>query len=180
MHVILDEASTAVQQSQIHFKSSYSQDVDNIFADEKQERPHILVFSANDESSLKSYYKSITVHLINPIVNMNLQDLAYTLSERRTRHFYRGYIVTSSTKIGSYELNFGKLRPNAPCIGFIFTGQGAQWSQMGKTFVDTFPSCKALLQHLDKVVQSLPNPPKWSLLGKLENSDHQFATDNYR
>ena len=165
-HAILDDASTAIPQSQSYFTSSYLQEDADFFADEKQESPHILVFSANDESSLKAYCKSITTHLINPRVSISLHDLAYTLSERRTRHFYRSYIITSSTKIDHDEFIFGKPRSNPPKIGFVFTGQGAQWSQMGKTFVDTFPSCKALLQCLDKVLQTLPDPPKWTLLGK--------------
>ena len=38
---------------------------------------------------------------------------------------------------------------------------------MGRSFVDTLPSARSLLCRLDKVLQSLPSPPSWSLLAEL-------------
>lgn len=128
-------------------------------------RPVTLVFSANDEKSLKSYVKALSDHLINPNVQIKLPDLAYTLSHRRTRHFHRAYIVTQDpTNIDQGKLVVGKKGHGVPRIGFVFTGQGAQWSKMGKALLDTFPSGKILLKKLDAVLQSLPDPPSWSLL----------------
>lgn len=128
-------------------------------------RPVTLVFSANDEKSLKSYVKALSDHLINPNIQIKLPDLAYTLSHRRTRHFHRAYIVTQDpTNIDQGKLVVGKKGHGVPRIGFVFTGQGAQWSKMGKALLDTFPSGKILLKKLDAVLQSLPDPPSWSLL----------------
>lgn len=131
-------------------------------------QPVTLVFSANDKKSLKLYVKALSDHLINPNVQVKLPDLAYTLSHRRTRHFHRGYLVTQDPmNIDQGKLVVGKQGLNAPRIGFVFTGQGAQWPKMGKALLDTFPSGKVLIKKLDAVLQSLPenHRPPWSLLG---------------
>ena len=122
--------------------------------------------SANDEKSLRSYSKSLSKHLKNPGVSVKLPDLAYTLSDRRSRHFHRAYVIAQSTRLDEAAFVFGKKDINSPRVGFVFTGQGAQWSQMGKGLVDTFPQAKVTLRHLDDVLKALPSPPRWSLLGK--------------
>lgn len=164
-HVVLDEARTA--SSALVHKSSYVTNFDDFFDDEEYTRPYALVFSANDEKSLKAYCSTISKHLINPSVNVKLPDLSYTLSERRSRHFHRAYVVTDSTNLDEGAFVFGKRNTDLPRIGFVFTGQGAQWPQMGQGILETFPQAKLLLQHFDDVLQSLSSPPKWSLLNEL-------------
>ena len=140
---------------------------ENFFANEEKERPRVLLFSANDETSLRSYSKTIIRHFANLNVKVKLNDLAYTMAERRSHHLHRAYVIATSTEFEEDSFKFGKIRPIPPKIGFIFTGQGAQWSQMGRSLVETFPKARALLEYLDTVLQSLPEPPKWSLLSEL-------------
>lgn len=152
--------------------SSYrrAEQFDDFFGDTEAQtpsQPHLLVLSANDETSLRGNASALARHLMDPRVSVKLDDLAYTLSERRTRHFHRGFLVaTSATSLDDGALVMGKRWNEAPRIGFVFTGQGAQWSQMGKQLVETFPQAKLLIQRLDKALQTVPNPPKWSLLSK--------------
>lgn len=127
-------------------------------------RPQVLVFSANDEQSLKAHTQALKKHLLNPSATISLSDLSYTLSERRSRLFNRGFLVTKTASIDEASIVYGKKGTDAPRIGFVFTGQGAQWPQMGKSIVSLFPSAKLLLQRLDRALQSLPTPPKWSIL----------------
>ncbi|KAK5992001.1 Highly reducing polyketide synthase [Cladobotryum mycophilum] len=169
-HVVLDAAEHIVSKSNLTHISSYNQDVEDFFdlgEPAVSKTPKLLVTSANDEESLKRYIDTLSSHLINPGVKVELDDLAYTLGVRRSKHFQRGFTVTKSTKLETESFTFGKLKSEAPRIGFVFTGQGAQWSQMGKELVETFPSARSLLQKLDKALQSLPSPPKWSLISEL-------------
>ncbi|TVY51056.1 Fumagillin dodecapentaenoate synthase [Lachnellula cervina] len=128
--------------------------------------PKVLVFSANDEQSLKDNVKSLSRHILNPAIFLDTADLAYTLSERRTRHYQRGFVVTKTSSFSGESVIYGKSQASTG-VGFVFTGQGAQWSQMGLELIDTFPTAKRTIQHLDEVLQALPSPPSWTLLGEL-------------
>jgi len=167
-HIVVDGSASYLGREPNTHCFSYTSGEDSLFEEnEITSRPVTLVVSANDEKSLKSYVKALSDHLINPNVQISLHDLAYTLSHRRTRHFHRAYLVAQdSTNIDQGKLVVGKKGLGAPRIGFVFTGQGAQWPKMGKALLDTFPSGKILIKKLDDVLQSLPDPPSWSLLGQ--------------
>lgn len=147
-------------------------------------RPQVLVFSANDMDSLKRQISTLSAHLLNPRVKVKLSDLSYTLSERRSRHFCRAFLLSypaksgHASKIAVEEAQFSKISQEATRIGFVFTGQGAQWSQMGLELVRTFPGVvKPILEQLDNVLQELPADlkPEWSLLQELteaRSSEH--------
>jgi acyl transferase domain-containing protein/NADPH:quinone reductase-like Zn-dependent oxidoreductase/aryl carrier-like protein len=127
----------------------------------------VLVFSANDVSSLESYASSLNKHFLNPGVSVKLTDLAYTLSERRTKHFNRAYLIARSTQVDVHSLKVGKPYSSHPRIGLIFTGQGAQWPEMGKSFLETIPVCRDVVHRLDRILQTLKNPPTWRLVDEL-------------
>lgn len=176
-HVVLQDAESYLGGCSRHQTSPFAAVEDDIFAgeDEPSMRPRVLVFSANDEHSLKSYCRALKNHLLNPAVMINIDDLAYTLSERRSRHFNRGYALAQSMDFDEGSIVYGKNSTEDLRIGFIFTGQGAQWSQMGKSIIEVFPSAKTLLKRLDDALQSLPNPPPWSLQHELveaRNPEH--------
>ena len=168
-HVVVEEPKKMVGDAKTTFVSSISQNNDDLFGQDepKSARPFTLVFSANDESSLQAYCKKIRQYLMNPSVKVTLPDLAYTLAERRTHHYNRGYIVAQSTALDESAFVFQKKSTETPRVGFVFTGQGAQWSRMGKSLVENFPIASLLLKHLDDVLQSIPNPPSWSLSKEL-------------
>ncbi|KAK1140322.1 Type I Iterative Polyketide synthase (PKS) [Aspergillus melleus] len=167
VHVILDEAKTAITPAEMRFKTSYMDEENDPFAEDQLETPHLLVFSANDPDSLRRYCQSLTTHLINPSVRIALPDLSHTLSERRSHHFHRAYLVSRASRLDTRDLVLGQLRPSPPRIGFVFTGQGAQWPQMGRSLLDAFPSLQVLLRRLDDALQSLPDGPSWTLLEEL-------------
>ncbi|PNY20705.1 Polyketide synthase [Tolypocladium capitatum] len=174
-HVVLESAEQYLQDNHaLSYVSSHLANEADIFGDDElssatdvAKRPQLLVFSANDETSLRDNVKQLRKHLINPSVKVNLQDLAYTLSEKRSLHFNRGFLLSDKTALDEGALILGKKNPQPPKIGFVFTGQGAQWSQMGKALVDAFPTTKDVLKHLDQVLQTAVVPPSWSLLSEL-------------
>lgn len=140
-------------------------------------RPKLLVFSANDEYSLKSYIKSLSAHLADPSVNVKVSDLAHTLSEHRSRHYQRAFTVVGasppeklSSSISPEAAVFGKRAATAPKVGFVFTGQGAQWPQMGRDLLALFPKTAGLAVDLmDHELQGLPAEvrPGWTLRAEL-------------
>lgn len=100
---------------------------------------YIYVLSAQSEYSARQQMTRLAMYLRkNPIMfNKDLmKNLAYTLGARRSIFPWK----VAATAISSTEL-VEKLRSDTlvpirsskkPMIGFIFTGQGAQWQGMGR------------------------------------------------
>jgi acyl transferase domain-containing protein len=125
---------------------------------------HVLLISAQDPLSLRCNEREILRHLASLDVRVDLGNLAYTLSHRRSHHFHRAYAVVTSSALSQARFVDGKILAREPRIGFIFTGQGSQWSQMGTALIKSFPEAAKRIKHLDNVLQSLRNCPRWSLL----------------
>ncbi|KAK2043966.1 hypothetical protein LZ31DRAFT_576120 [Colletotrichum somersetense] len=168
----------------LHHESSYKQVTTDFLDDDDDDEesevvngekanetvaPKLLVFSANDQASLQSCVQCLSSHLLNPMVSIDQEDLAYTLLERRTKHYYRAFALTRSNKVNISldSLVQGKQASSPPRVGFVFTGQGAQWSQMGAELVKSHPLAESAMRGLDNVLQTLPEPPQWSLLAEL-------------
>ncbi|KAL8903527.1 MAG: hypothetical protein Q9207_003861 [Kuettlingeria erythrocarpa] len=121
--VVLDEARHFLKAAKLPFCISSDAEED-IFPDEgSSERPYLLVVSANDKNSLLAYQEKLYRHLIDPHTNLVLRDLAYTLSERKTRFFHRSYAVSSKAYLGKSDFIHSHPRSSPPRIGFVFTGQ---------------------------------------------------------
>jgi acyl transferase domain-containing protein len=138
-------------------------------------RPFLLPFSAHDKPTLK---RNIEAH--GAVAgDYNLGDLSYTLANKRTRFNSRAFAVASYATIsdafdnGLREFTFGE-KKKAPTIGFVFTGQGAQWAQMSSELMTYYPSFLRSIRYLDMVLENLEDTPDWTLedalLGKAETS----------
>ena len=174
-HVVLEEAKPWARPTYVSSFKTLNE-LDDFFAEGEaaSDTPSVLVCSANDEDSLLNYVEELRRHLVYPAVRTDLQDLAFTLSERRTHHLHRGFIVTKKAVFDSRALVVGKKSAEPPRIGFVFTGQGAQWPRMGKLLVQHFPLANRLLRHLDSVLQQCLLPSSWSLIGKLTFSIAEY------
>ncbi|KAK7422917.1 hypothetical protein QQZ08_009273 [Neonectria magnoliae] len=175
-------------QPRVQYLSSYSEESDDFFDDDDEEadeaaggaaRPQVVVFSANNLDSLKAYLKKLRAHFLNPRVSVKLSDLTYTLSERRTRLYHRGFAVITKAPdakiddISADAVIFGKQAADPPKIGFVFTGQGAQWPQMGRDLLSAFPeTAGSIIKRLDKALQDLSPAvrPSWSIYSELTES----------
>ena len=145
-HAIVEQAGASDRAN--HTSSYVSADDELALDEEDAERPSVLVLSANDAATLKANIKSLSAHLINPRVKINLPDLAYTLSERRTRLWHRAFITTENTELDEQPeaWTIAKKNPQTPSFGFVFTGQGAQWPRMGKDLLHYFPWTREILE----------------------------------
>lgn len=166
-HAIIEEAP----QDRSRHVSSYISSEEALSLDDVEDgeasRPYTLIVSANDASSLNANIQALCDHLVNPRVKVSLPDLAYTLAERRSRLWHSAFVTTRSTELDAKDFVVAKKGADAPRIGFVFTGQGAQWPQMGKQLLQYFPWTRAMLEELDEVLQTVRDPPKWSLVEEL-------------
>ena len=176
-HAVLEEAKPWGETNYVSSFKTFDE-LEDFFAEDEatSDVASVLTFSANDKNSLLSYVEALRRHLVYPAVRVKLQDLAFTLSERRTHHFHRGFIVTNKVVFDAKSLVSDKKSAETPRIGFVFTGQGAQWPQMGKLLQQNFPLAQRLLRYLDSVLQQSLSPPPWSLLCKCTIAVPEYST----
>jgi acyl transferase domain-containing protein len=142
---------------------------------EEQERSSfqarkLFVLSANDKDALQALMEKIGIYLEQrPEIFQNdlMSNLAYTLA-RRSRMQWRVAIPTSSSFDLIQALNSGKVipvraEPEGLRIGFIFTGQGAQYYNMGRELYEQYPVYASTIDACDSFLTSLGAP--YSLLG---------------
>ncbi|KAI9719958.1 MAG: Type I Iterative PKS [Chrysothrix sp. TS-e1954] len=167
-HAVIEESKPWADSTYVSSSTSLDE-FEDFFTEEdtSSDTPSILVFSANDKTSLSSYVGRLRKHLLQPSVRVELRDLAFTLSERRTHHFYRGFITTNKASFDPKTLVSDRQDAEAPRIGFVFTGQGAQWPQMGKLLIEQFPLAKQVIQRMDDALRKSLSPPFWSLINEL-------------
>lgn len=107
-----------------------------------------------------------------------MQDLAYTLTQRRSHMELRKVMLFEMTTVrgGQQELaqleieddNKGQASSNNSNplpFGFVFTGQGAQWAEMGKELIETNSTFRSTIRNVDRILQSLPKnqAPDWTI-----------------
>ena len=109
-------------------------------------QPRLFIWSAFDETALKHMLARFCDYLTEldqgPEQAGFLDELALTLSKRRSCFPYRTYVVARSKDDIGAHLKTGLTQPtrvvSAPKLGFVFTGQGAQWPLMGMELL-SFP-----------------------------------------
>lgn len=126
-----------------------------------------LTFSAATPKALEQQLRKYADYLEdNPAVS--IQDLAWTLQERRSTLPYRKVVTGPSARICLEKLQAmieeglptkdtrQSTLARSPKILGIFTGQGAQWARMGARLVETSALCQDIIADLDEGLQSLP------------------------
>ncbi|KAI4950323.1 Type I Iterative PKS [Alternaria rosae] len=174
-HVILDDAHHFLQR---HHRSARHRRNDSGFVSPVSDdsfsnppRSRLFLQSANDERSLIQMGQDLSKHLQRQDVfdeEQLLDNLAYTLCERRSQFPYCSAIVATDKL--DLESKLQDVRPSSAGdatsqrIGFIFTGQGAQWWGMGRELLH-YPVFRKSLQRCESVVTSLG--AGWSLMEEL-------------
>ncbi|KAL9045279.1 MAG: hypothetical protein Q9214_001655, partial [Letrouitia sp. 1 TL-2023] len=129
--------------------------------------PQLFLFSAADEHGVYRTAAALGDYLrsgaLSPREDQGrvLQNLAYTLSEKRTGLPWQSYVVAHS--IEELQENTSSKLPKpvrqstGPTISFIFTGQGAQWAEMGQG-LDRYPASAELQK--DQTRSDISSPEK--------------------
>ena len=141
--------------------------------------PKLFIWTASDEAGVgrltaeyHKYLSSLALH-----ASQNLKDrfdsLAYTLSEKRSNLAWKSHVVSESIAELKTSLERGLPRPirsssGRPILGFVFTGQGAQWYAMGRELL-AYPTYRKSLEDATQYLRSLGC--QWSLIGE-RSSDY--------
>jgi acyl transferase domain-containing protein len=124
--------------------------------------PRIYLLSGFEEASCAQQMQSLRTFILdkgNQNVNEEFFDnLAFTINERRSMFPWKVAVVGSTIEDLAASL-FQKVKARSairkPRLGFVFTGQGAQWVGMGKELLQAFPVFKnsilAIDRHLDDI-----------------------------
>lgn len=141
----------------------------------------LYVLSAHDSQSLQKKITGLGIFLEQrPEVfeKMLAGNVAYTLSERRSHLPCRLAVVAPSSDALGVGLAIAKVPTNRvrgePTLGFVFTGQGAQWAAMGAELARDYPIFAAALDAADDILKAVG--ADFSLKGRL--SDLLVATES--
>ncbi|KAL8839294.1 MAG: hypothetical protein Q9170_001811 [Blastenia crenularia] len=141
-----------------------------------ESRQKILFLSAHEEESLQKLANQLASYTDE---NVDFDDLVYTLGQRRSLLRCRNGIVSNSIHELSTSLKSNKIRATritkTPRICFVFTGQGAQWAQMGCQLLRVYPIYQATLQAADTIFNNLGAP--WSLFDELKRDTKTSKID---
>ncbi|KAG8405408.1 Type I Iterative PKS [Metarhizium acridum] len=127
----------------------------------------LFTLSAKSEQSAQSYLTSIIKYLATVTESSGyVNDLAYTLGQRRTHYPYRIAVASDSIADLKTQLEMAspvKMRDHA--IAFVFTGQGAQYAQMASG-LKHYKVFGATLDRAEATLKEMGAP--WSLTNELE------------
>ncbi|PBP25423.1 putative polyketide protein [Diplocarpon rosae] len=133
--------------------------------DRSSEKAFLLCISGHDKTTLARNVAALG----RVASNYYLTDLAHTLNLHRTKFSHRAFTVAregqeaeafapSAVQTGVAPKNLKHTE-----IGFLFTGQGAQWLGMGKIALQEFPVMLDTIQRLDQVLARLDPKPSFRI-----------------
>ncbi|KAI1342766.1 hypothetical protein F5Y15DRAFT_428725 [Xylariaceae sp. FL0016] len=131
----------------------------------------LLVFSAQDEKALER-----TSHVYQEFIKNYHSDsediidrLAYTLAVRRTKFRWRNFSI-QSTRSGGHDSTMMASKPirasTETGLAFVFTGQGAQYANMGTQLL-RYPKYQHTVLRAQEVLRGLGC--EWDIFDELSN-----------
>ena len=125
------------------------------------------MLSANTQDSLRrqvcNYQEYIKLH------PERLSDVIYTSALYREHLPHRAFSIIREGSVDNLS-SFSKATNNVPEIVMVFSGQGAQWPEMGRGLIRTNQGFQDDIAAMDCILQSLKHPPNW----KIESEFYSF------
>ncbi|CAI7598063.1 unnamed protein product [Penicillium discolor] len=143
----------------------------------------LFLISANDKESLRTRIKDFGIYFEqHPEVfeKTLFGNFAYTLGNKMSQLSYR--VGVSATSLDELGIRLAQLKINpsrvlgTPIVSFVFTGQGAQWAQMGVTLMHEYPVYKLAIKRADQYLRDLG--AEFSLIEELEKDASTSGIDS--
>lgn len=137
--------------------------------------PLLFPVTARSESALASIPNKLHGWLAGRNTTLRtFRDLSYTLSCRRSRFRWRSVVV--ATDPGDLNVKLATALPKiraatSHALSFVFTGQGAQWSAMGRELIATSSCFRDSIIQADRSLSQIGCD--WSLLEELNKPDSE-------
>ncbi|KAJ5392474.1 hypothetical protein N7509_007964 [Penicillium cosmopolitanum] len=125
-------------------------------------RPFLLPLSSHSENAGRRHIANLMAY-VEQRPETAVADLAYSHSVRRTLHPYRSFAIGQT--LSSLMTDLASPKPVA-----AWTRQGAQWYAMGRQLINQCPLFRQTLEKCDRVLQRLPDAPRWSCVDELLKS----------
>lgn len=141
----------------------------------QKQHPRVFILSARDKDSTQAMANALG-DFLNRFTTSSYQeeqqllsDLAYTLGQRRSKFHCVAAISASTLKeliaaLSSEKLPVSRVKTEQPRLGYVFTGQGAQWWAMGRELIEQYPAFRDSLLESQNILKSFGC--KWILMGK--------------
>lgn len=163
--------------------------------------PQLLLISANASTTLQTLSESYRQYIqAHPDSRSNL---AYTLAHHRQQHALRTFVISGEADEdegegeGKNKRNGGdkgvsenereddgyhpapvfRAPSNSPGVTMVFSGQGAQWAQMGSDLLLNNAEFSQSIKTMDSILQTLKYPPAWSIWEELQRSSCSSQVD---
>jgi acyl transferase domain-containing protein len=153
-----------------------------------QNNPSLFVLSAQDQDTVNRMKETCAEYLRSSHLNQKtseatelarLHDLAFTLGSKRSRLPWKAYTLASSIQElsdhwGAPTTTKPIRSSSEPRIGFVFTGQGAQWPRMGVELLQYHTFNKSI-QAAESYLRSLGC--EWSVTEEMKRQPKQSKMD---
>lgn len=132
----------------------------------------IFILSSLDEAGIKRSVEAYSEYLPSKAHSTEsnyIDDLAFTLFKKRTLFPWKSFVVAGSLQElikrlpDAPRMSKHTRKGRVPQLGFVFTGQGAQWHAMGRELL-LYPIFRRSLEDASNYLDQLKSP--WHLLGE--------------
>lgn len=136
---------------------------------EEEMKRRVYILSGYDKRAASQMTEDLLKYLhLNPPVFLDTitDDVAYTLGQRRSALPWR--VAVTGSFFPELIENLSHAEPvrsgREPTIGFVFTGQGAQWHGMGKELLERYPIFQKTMENFDISLRAIG--AKFSIIGE--------------
>ncbi|KAJ5206570.1 Acyl transferase/acyl hydrolase/lysophospholipase [Penicillium cf. griseofulvum] len=168
-HVIVEDAQGCLSSWELKENGSIPtpaiEDHDSIIPSLSLSSCRILMVSGFDERTCAQQMQALGNYILDSDHEVDqeqfLDDLAFTVNERRSVFPWKTAVVGNTTAGLATSLSQSVKSRSAlrkPTIGFVFTGQGAQWAGMGKELLRAYPAFKMSILSIDRHLKGIGSP----------------------